>query len=187
MKRKKFAVLNLTVLLAAGLLSLSLPLTSFAQQSGKADMETAPQVGMTSDRRVELIREYYQTIEAQPFDESRVSPFFAENYINHPPRKAPPGMSVKVATLNLLRNLSRGFPDAKRTLIMVEPVGNDRVMAYFSFSGTHTGEFFSHAPTGNKVSFVGVDVFKIKDGKFVENHHVEDLTTLLEQLKPKAQ
>ena len=79
MERNKFAALNLTVLLAAGLLSFSLPLTSFAQQSGKIDMETATQVGMTADRREEFVREYYRTIEAQPFDEPRISSFFSEN------------------------------------------------------------------------------------------------------------
>ena len=68
---------------------------------------------------------------------------------------------------------------------MVEPLSNDRVLVYFSFSGTHTGQFFSHLPTGNNVSFIGVDIFKIKDKKFVENHHVEDLTTLFEQMKAK--
>ncbi len=185
MKRQKFEPFNLNALLVAGLLALFAPAMSFAQQSEGSNMETTRQHGTASEANVDFVREYYQTIEAHPFNESQVSQFFAEDYHNYPPRKAPPGASVKAATLDLLKNLSHAFPDAKRTLLMVEPLSNDRVLVYFSFSGTHTGQFFSHLPTGNNVSFIGVDIFKIKDKKFVGNHHVEDLTTLFEQMKAK--
>lgn len=186
MKRQRRTMFALAMPLLVGLLCLSVPTTLLAQQFGKNSMEATVQSGTAPEQLVNLVRQYYQTIEAQPFDEARVAPFFAENYSNYPPRKVPSGVSAKAATLNLLKNLSRGFPDARRTLIMVEPLGRDRVLAYFSFSGTHTGDFFSYAPTGNKVSFIGVDIFKISDGKFVENHHVEDLTTLFEQMNAKS-
>lgn len=138
-----------------------------------------------NDAAESIVRQYYRTIEMQPFDETTVSGFFAETYQNYPPRQAPSGVSVKRATLGLLKMLSQAFPDARRNLIIVEPLSTDRVLAYFSFSGTHTGQFFGYLPTGKKVSFIGVDIFRIEDGVFVENWHVEDISTLLEQISVK--
>ncbi len=148
-------------------------------------MESTPQEQINTNEAISLVRRYYQTIEAQPYNEEAISDFFAEDYQNHPPRKAPPGVSTKNATLGLLRNLSTGFPDAKRSLLIVEPLSADRVLVYFSFDGTHTGHFFTAPPSGNKVSFIGVDIFRIKDKKFAENWHVEDLSAFFEQIKSK--
>ena len=146
-------------------------------------MEKASQTQTGENAAVSMVRQYYKTIEAQPYDEGLVAGFFSDDYQNHPPRKAPPGVSVKSGSLGLLRNLSQGFPDAKRSLLIVEPLSEDRVLVYFSFNGTHTGQFFTAPASGNKVSFIGVDIFKIKDKKFVENWHVEDLSTFFEQIK----
>jgi predicted ester cyclase len=186
MGKQKCMAVKLTSLLMAGVFIFTVPAISFAQQTGGTTMKTTPQQAAKPEELANLVRAYYQAIETRPLNVSQVSSFFDDEYRNYPPRKAPPGVSVKDATLNLLKNLSDGFPDAKRTLVMVEPLSDDRVLAYFSFSGAHTGQFFTHPATGNKVSFIGVDIFKIKNNKFVENHHVEDLTTLFEQLKAKA-
>lgn len=129
--------------------------------------------------------QYYQTIEKQPYDEQAVASYFSDDYSNHPRRQAPPGLSDKQGTLGLLKNLSQGFPDAKRNLLIVEPLSGGRVLAYFSFNATHTGQFFGYPPSGNIVSFIGVDIFTVKNKKLVENWHVEDLSALMEQMKLK--
>ena len=148
-------------------------------------MQATSQIPSNMSAAERLVRQYYQTIEGQPFNEESAAAFFSENYQSRPPRPVPPGASAKQGTLGLLKNLSIGIPDAKRDLLIVEPLSGDRVLVYFSFTGTHTGPFFGAPPSGNKVSFIGVDIFTIKDGKFVENWHVEDLSTFLEQLKSK--
>lgn len=96
-----------------------------------------------------------------------------------------PGSLEAVATLTLLHSLSQAFPDAKRDLLIVEPLSDNRVLVYFSFNATLTGQFFGFPSSGNKVSFIGVDIFKIRNHQFIENWHVEDLSRLFEQLKVK--
>jgi predicted ester cyclase len=155
------------------------------QTSGKADMNAVATAQADRNVSESRVRKYYQTIEVQPFDETAISGFFAEDYRNYPPRAAAPGVSTKQATLGLIRMLSQGFPDARRELLIVEPISEGRVLVYFSFNGTHTGDFFGHPPTGRKVSFIGVDIFTIKDGRFVENWHVEDISKFLEQISGK--
>ncbi|MFZ6657423.1 ester cyclase [Undibacterium sp. TJN19] len=153
--------------------------TTLEETSMHAEIHTAP----TAHHRENMVRSYYQAAEMHPYQEEAVSVFFDEHYQSYPPRKNGPDISGKQSVLSLLKNLSEGFPDGKRSFAMIEPVGEDKVLVYFTFTGTHTGSFFSYPPTGNKVSFVGVDIFTVKDNKFISNHHVEDLSTLLEQLK----
>ena len=148
-------------------------------------MHTEVATASKASHHENLVRSYYEAAETHPYKEEAVSVFFDEHYQSYPPRKNGPDVSGKQSVLGLLKNLSGAFPDGKRSFAMIESLGQDRVLVYFTFTGTHSGPFFSYAPTGNKVSFVGVDIFTIKDNKFIANHHVEDVSTLLEQIKSK--
>ena len=146
-------------------------------------MNTALQVGGEAETLEDLVYSYYRTVEAQPFDAVAAARFFAEDFRCFPPREAPPGVTAKAATVGLLSMLAAGFPDARRHLLVVEALEGQRVLAYFLFEGTHTGPFFGASPSGNKISFVGVDIFRVEDGRFAENWHVEDVSSLLAQMK----
>lgn len=62
----------------------------------------------------------------------------------------------------------------------------DRVVARFTFGGTHTGTYHTEMgdlpPTGRKVSVTGIIIFRIVDGKIVENREVLDNFGMLQQL-----
>jgi hypothetical protein len=172
-------------LIAAALILVPATAAAGQKASGKENMNLAANTKADMNAVEQMVRQYYRTIEMQPYDEAAVSEIFTDDYRNYPPHPAPPGASAKQATLGLIKMLSQGFPDARRNLLIVEPLGQDRVLAYFSFEGTHTGNFLGYAPSGKKVTFVGVDIFKVRDGKFIENWHVEDVSKLLEQLSGK--
>jgi len=61
-------------------------------------------------------------------------------------------------------------------------VVGDKVTARLSFTGKYKGEFFGKAPIGKPIHFMAIDVLRIKDGKFVEDWHLEDNLTLVQQL-----
>ncbi|HKE98934.1 MAG TPA: ester cyclase [Actinomycetes bacterium] len=46
--------------------------------------------------------------------------------------------------------------------------GCDRVALQWTITATHTGDFFGIAPTGRTVQFSGMDVLRVKDGKFTD-------------------
>lgn len=178
---RKIPAISLAVVTYA----LIFPSTPWARTPEETTMHPEAHAASTTNNDENMIRAYYQAAEMKPYSEEAMSSFFDENYQSYPPRKSAPGVSGKQSVLNLLKNLSDGFPDGKRSFAMIEPLSENRVLVYFTFTGTHSGPFFSSPPTGNKVSFVGVDIFTIKDNKFVANHHVEDVSALLEQLKNK--
>ena len=58
----------------------------------------------------------------------------------------------------------------------------DRVMVQWTFNGTHQGEFNSLAPTGKPVSYSGINIFRIADGKIAEVWDIFDRLWLWQQL-----
>ncbi len=61
-------------------------------------------------------------------------------------------------------------------------VSRDKITARLLFTGTHKGEFMGHPATGKPVKFFAIDIMRIRGGKIVEDWHLEDNLTLLEQL-----
>ena len=59
---------------------------------------------------------------------------------------------------------------------------NHAVMARVTLSATHSGVFMSIAPTGKRVVWTGIDIFRIADGKIAERWVAVDRLGLLLQL-----
>lgn len=58
----------------------------------------------------------------------------------------------------------------------------DKVVARITMTGTHTGDFFGIPATGKRISFSGIYIAQIADGKIIEHWGEEDSVGLLQQL-----
>ena len=58
----------------------------------------------------------------------------------------------------------------------------DRVVARWTFRGIHQGEMFGLPPTGKEVSYSGINIFRIVDGKLAEGWDIFDRLWLWQQL-----
>jgi steroid delta-isomerase-like uncharacterized protein len=58
----------------------------------------------------------------------------------------------------------------------------DRVVIRFTDCGTHQGEGMGIPPTGQQVTWTGMDIFRLTDGKIVEGWGVSDSLHLMQQL-----
>ena len=74
-----------------------------------------------------------------------------------------------------------GFPDYQTVIDDLFAEG-DKVAARITMSGTHTGSFMGIPPTGKHISFTGMYIARIIDGKIVEHWGEEDGVSLLQQL-----
>ncbi len=77
--------------------------------------------------------------------------------------------------------LFRGFPDWHETIEDIIAEG-DRVWLRFTGTGTHKNEWRGLTPTGKKVKFRGVQIWRIVDGKVVSKDSFLDLLDALKQL-----
>ena len=79
------------------------------------------------------------------------------------------------------RIMLAGFPDYQ-TIINDMIAEGDKVAARIKMTGTHTGEFMGIPPTDRQVSFTGIYIARIANGKIVEHWDEEDSVSLLQQL-----
>lgn len=80
---------------------------------------------------------------------------------------------------------SKGFraavPDLTCVVEQMLVVG-DRVVSHLHFYGHFTGSFKGVQGKGQTINFIATDIYRLADGKIVENWHLEDNYTLLDQL-----
>ncbi len=79
--------------------------------------------------------------------------------------------------------LLRAFPDA--TMEINEQLAErDLVATRKTLRGTHLGEIWDLPPTGNRVEWEFIDIFRIRDGKLVEHWTHMDFEALRAQMRP---
>ena len=77
--------------------------------------------------------------------------------------------------------LGIAFPDLHRTVDDVVAEG-DKVVARQTMRGTHTGKYLGIPPTGRKVTFTAIGIYRIKDGKIAEAWISRDDLSILQQI-----
>ena len=73
------------------------------------------------------------------------------------------------------------FPDLKRPVADLVAEG-DKVVARWTSTGTHTGDFQGMPPTGKFVTTSGITIFRLAGGKIVEEWSESDMLGMLQQL-----
>jgi predicted ester cyclase len=80
--------------------------------------------------------------------------------------------------------LLRALPDA--TMEINEQLAErDLVATRKTLRGTHLGDIWDLPPTGNRVEFEFIDIFRVKDGKLVEHWTHMDFDALRLQMHPR--
>ena len=77
--------------------------------------------------------------------------------------------------------LRTAFPDIHTSIDDVVAEA-DKVVVRFTIRGTHQGEGMGFPPTGKRVVYTGIDIFRITDGRIVERWGEVDSLGLRQQL-----
>jgi steroid delta-isomerase-like uncharacterized protein len=80
-----------------------------------------------------------------------------------------------------LTEFRSAFPDAD-IRVDEEIAEGDKVVLRWNFSGTHQGRLINIPPTGKKVKCTGITIYRVVDGKVLEERGEEDIVGLLRQL-----
>jgi predicted ester cyclase len=83
--------------------------------------------------------------------------------------------------VRLERGFAAGFTDVKRAiddLLAME----DKVVLRLTTTAMHTGEFQGIAPTGRRVTFTGMVIYRIEEGRIAESWGEIDFGSLWRQL-----
>lgn len=110
-----------------------------------------------------IIRRYIDEIE-NTGDVSNIREFIAEEYVEiYEGERYEIG--IKGAIDHIL-GVRRVFPDLKLTIENQISEG-EWVVTVYSVTGTFTDEWFGMKPTGKPITFTGVNVDRIRDGKII--------------------
>ena len=112
--------------------------------------------------------------------EALADELISTNAIFHVPGSPEP-MRGPAGYLAIIGMMRAGFPDIQWTLedMVAE---SDKVAARFIMRGTHQGTFFGVPPTGKTISVQAMNLYRLADGKFVEERGQPDMLGLLQQI-----
>jgi predicted ester cyclase len=97
-------------------------------------------------------------------------------------RTLPPGREQGLAgPLAASKFVRAAIPDLTCEISQMVVAG-DRVVTHLRFKGHFTGMWKQVKGQGQAIDFIATDIYRIANGRIVENWHLEDNLTLLQQL-----
>ncbi len=137
----------------------------------------------TEENNIKLAR---QVIEAFNIgDVSNVSQFISPQYFIMNRKADPVGGQLRGPEefIDTVKNLRIAFPDLRHEEQTIITQG-DMVVSVINVTGTNTGNFFILPPTGNKINYEAVHIYRIdEDGKIAEHKAIRDDLTFLVHLE----
>ena len=132
---------------------------------------------MSTEDNKALVRRFYEEGVHNPalFDE-----LLAPTYVLHLPGSPQPISGIEHAK-QLMAVYTSAFPDLQTTTEDMVAEG-DKVAIRNTWRGTHQGAFQGLPPTGKPVTFTGIDIYHIVDGKITEQWAELDALSLMQQL-----
>jgi steroid delta-isomerase-like uncharacterized protein len=132
---------------------------------------------MTKEANTRAQERLGELLEQRAFD--RFAEVWTEDVVDHDPA---PGQKPGLAGIvDFWTEFTTAFPD-----VALSPeelvVSDDAVTGVFTITGTHTGEFQGHAPTGRAFTVRGIQVSKFRDGRIAERWGATDEKGIAEQL-----
>lgn len=137
---------------------------------------------MAADENVDLARRYAAVLESGSV--AGADGLFSDDFQFHPPGSPSP-LTVD-GWKHFTSLFQAAFPDL-RYVIEETVAEGDEVGELLRFEGTHRGEFQGIQPTGKRVSFSGMSIMRMEDGRIAELWGQFDAMTMLQQLGALSQ
>jgi predicted ester cyclase len=147
-----------TLLQAAALAAL-LPLGAIAQVATPAHRTAVEQAHLG------VLERYHRAVWVDK-DTASIPEFMTSDFFSHasPPNAPRGGEPVR----DWLAGFFAAFPDL-RSETLYNLVDGDRVVTAWTITATHRGEWYGVKPTGRAIKVTGIDVLRLRDGRFAEH------------------
>ncbi len=104
---------------------------------------------------------------------------FAPDFVDHDPAPDQPAGGAGLAAY--WAGFDESFSDVQREVVHTVATP-ENLITVMDLSGTHTGDFLGHAPTGGRFTVRNVQVMRIVDGRMTERWGSTDQLGILQQL-----
>ena len=133
----------------------------------------AAETTATYDR---LLDRYLAAVNAH--DTSAFPEIFTEAYIQHSGR-SPSGLQAQIANF---QRIFANWPDFQ-SRFEDRIFSGEKIVVRTTFSATHSRDVLGFAPTGKRVSWGAIDIWRVENGKLAEHWDMVDVAGLLKQLR----
>ena len=147
-------------------------------KAAMAELEKYKAQAKTEEQNREIVKRFFEGLNKGNL--KIMDELYAPEYSWYYSSTTPKPMT-RQETIKFFGMFLKAFPDANWTIQGLFPVG-DRIIAWLTVGGTHKGEFQGILATGNRVGFNGFDMFRIQNGKIVEEREETDMLGLYQQL-----
>jgi|WetSurMetagenome_2_1015567.scaffolds.fasta_scaffold488584_1 predicted ester cyclase len=133
---------------------------------------------MAVEENKALIRQQIQFMNQH--DLEAASALFSPEYLDH--NGLPPGLpSGNEGSKLFFRMLLNTFPDLE--VIMEDLIAEgDRVVERLTLRGSHNGPFMGVSPTGKRITWGIINIYRIAGGKVIEHWSEWDHLSLMQQI-----
>lgn len=133
---------------------------------------------MTTESNKQVMSRFLEFINTA--NETLAQELISPDAVFHVPGRADPVKGPE-GYLEIIAMMRSGFPDIQWTLEEMIAEG-DKIAARFIMRGTHKGPFFGVPATGKPIQVQAMNIYRLSDGKFVEERGQPDLLGLLQQI-----
>jgi len=131
---------------------------------------------MSLEENKAIVRKMFEAINKQTL--ASLDKLMASDFVLHMHAKQTQGWEVN---RRVVEDEIKAFPDLHVAVKDIIAEG-DKVCVRLQETATHKGEYHGLAPTGNKVSYTVVAIWRIVEGKIVEGWVIYDQMDFLKQL-----
>jgi len=131
---------------------------------------------MSLEENKAIIRRVIEAVNKQNL--ASLDELIAPDFVYHTHTQQIQGLEV---LKQVIEDEIKGFPDLHVTIEDIIAEG-DKVCVRLKETGTHIGEFRGLAPTGKKLSYTAITIWRIVNGKVVEGWGVYDMLDYYKQL-----
>jgi len=110
----------------------------------------------------------------------RLGEIFAENVVDHMNWGNAAWQGLEAYKVSYPR-LLQALPDLS-SVVQFQIAEGDRVVTFKTASGTQRGRFLGQEPTGRKLTFTIIDIFRVQDGKITDFWGLYDEAGCLRQM-----
>jgi steroid delta-isomerase-like uncharacterized protein len=133
---------------------------------------------MPTEQNKEIVRRIAEEVWNQR-NADKVDEFFAPNFVHHNPNM--PDVKTREDYKNYAKVCFAGVSGEKTTIVRLIAEG-DFVSKQWVWTATQTGEFFGLPPTGKSVTMTAMTIYRLENGKVVEDWWNQDVLGLWQQL-----
>ncbi len=134
---------------------------------------------MSADENKAVVRRFYEEV-INGGNLAVVDEIVAPRVVDHSPGY-PEYHSDPESIKQMVRDYRRAFPDMHDVVEDMMAEG-DRVMVRWTGRGTHQGVLMGMEPSGKDVTFTGITVYRLENGKIVERWSEADELGMMRQL-----